>query len=72
VIDDELFRELKRRAVEEKRTLSDVTQETLRRGLVRRAPVRARKPVRLRAFAMGEPAVDLADRNQLLDVLDRS
>jgi len=28
--------------------------------------------VKLRSFAMGKPAVDLADRSQLFDLLDRS
>lgn len=73
VIDDELFRELKRRAVEENRTLSDLTQEVLRRGLASRPAGRAsRRKVRLPSFAMGKPRVDLADRDQLYDVLDRS
>lgn len=72
VIDDALFRELKRRAVEQDRTLSDVTQDALRRGLAVGTPPRRQKPRRLVAFAMGRPRVDLADRNQLYDVLDRS
>jgi hypothetical protein len=72
VIDDALFHELKRRAAEQKRTLSQVTHEALRRGL---APVRSskrRKRVRLPSFALGRPKVDLADRDQLFDVIDRS
>jgi hypothetical protein len=72
VIDDVLFRELKRRAAEERRTLSEVTQETLRRGLARREPPRRPRRVKLVSFAMGKPAVDLADRNQLYEILDRS
>ena len=72
VIDDALFRKLKRRAAEEKRTLSDVTQEALRRGLTALAPPKRRKRVRLPSFALGAPRVDLADRNQLFDVLERS
>lgn len=72
VIDDALFRELKRRAAEQNRTLSDVTQDALRRGLAPGSSPRRRKPGRLVAFAMGRPRVDLADRNQLYDVLDRS
>jgi hypothetical protein len=72
VIDDALLRELKRRAAEQNRTLSDVTQDTLRRGLAVATAPRRRKPSRLPAFAMGPPRVDLADRNQLYDVLDRS
>lgn len=72
VIDDQLFRQLKKRAAEEGRTLSEVTQEVLRRGLAPRKPARRAKRVTLRSFAMGKPAVDLADRNQLFDLLDRS
>jgi len=72
VIDDALFRELKRRAAEQNRTLSDVTQDVLRRGLAVATPLRRRKPGRLPTFAMGRPRVDLADRNQRYDVLDRS
>ena len=71
VIDDGLFRELKRRAVEQNRTLSDVTQDVLRRGLAVAARPRRRKPGRLPAFSMGPPRVNLADRNQLYDVVDR-
>lgn len=72
VIDDEIFRQLKRQAAAENRTLSEVTQETLRRGL--RRPARAPRParVKLRTFRMGPPLVDLADRDQLFDILDRS
>ena len=72
IIDDELFRELKRRAVEQNRTLSDLTQEALRRGLAARTSVRRRTRARLPSFSMGRPRVDLADRDQLYDVLDRS
>jgi hypothetical protein len=71
VIDDALFRELKKRAAEEKRTLSEVTQEALRRGLTRPAPAGRPARVKLPSFAMGKPAVDLADRDQLFDLLDR-
>ena len=72
IIDDALFRELKRHAVEQNRTLSAVTQDVLRRGLAVAKPPRRRRPGRLATFAMGPPRVDLADRNQLYDVLDRS
>jgi hypothetical protein len=70
IIDDQLFRELKRRAADEGRTLSDVTQEVLRRGLEERSARRARPP-KLPSFAMGSPAVDLADRDRLFDLLDQ-
>lgn len=71
VIDDDLFRELKKRAAEASRTLSQVTQDALRRGLARREPVRRARRVRVPRFSMGKPAIDLADRNQLLDLMDR-
>jgi len=61
VINDELFRELKRRAAAESRTLSEVTQEALRRGLSRAGRVK------LPSFGMGTPRVDLADRDQLFE-----
>jgi plasmid stability protein len=71
VIDDELFRRLKQRAAAEKRTLSDVTQEVLRRGLRADTRKRKRAPVKLPTFTMGRPLVDVADRDQLYEVLDR-
>lgn len=71
IIDDALFRELKKRAAEERRTLTEVTQEALRLGLERRpAAGRRRKRVKLPSFAMGRPRVDLADRDRLYDALD--
>jgi predicted CopG family antitoxin len=72
IIDDAIFRQLKKLAAEQNRSLSQVTQEVLQRGLTQsRLPAR-RKPVRLPTFAMGRPLVDVADRDQLYDVLDRS
>jgi hypothetical protein len=71
IIDDTLFRALKKRAAEERRTLTDVTQEVIRLGLERRAGVpRRRRRVRLASFAMGRPRVDLADREGLYELLD--
>jgi hypothetical protein len=72
VIADDLFRELKKRAAQEGRTLSDVTQEALRRGLGPAAPRRRTRRIKLPAFAMGKAAIDIADRNQLLELLDRA
>jgi hypothetical protein len=68
IISDELFRELKKRAAAERRTLSDVTQEALRRGLDART-VRGRRRRRLPVFNMGPAQVDIADRERLLDVV---
>jgi hypothetical protein len=73
IIDDALFRELKRRAAEQRRTLSEVTQDALRRGLAdQQTRTKPRRAIRLRSFALGRPRVDVADRSQLFDVLDRS
>jgi hypothetical protein len=72
VIDDALFRELKRRAAEQNRTLSELTEETLRLGLAVRRPARRCPRRRLPSFSMGRPRVDLADRNHLYEVLDPS
>ncbi len=71
IIDDNLFRELKKRAAEQGCTLSKVTQEALRHGLHERKPTRPPRPPKLPSFAMGRPAVDLADRDQLYEILDR-
>lgn len=70
IIDDELFRRLKRLAAQENRTLSEITQEVLRRGLQQPGKPR-RGAVKLPAFRMGRPLVDVADRDQLYEVLDR-
>jgi hypothetical protein len=68
-IDDQLFRELKKRASEEGRTLQAVTNDLLRRSLGR-SPV---KPYRLRLRgwkAVEQPGVDLLDRDALFDLMD--
>lgn len=72
IIDDAIFLRLKKLAAEQNRPLSQVTQDVLQRGLREARAPRERKGVRLPAFAMGRPLVDVADRNQLYDVLDRS
>ena len=72
IIEDQLFRELKKRAAEEKRSLSEVTQEALRLGLAKRQHARQAKRIKLRAYSMGKPLVDVADRDRLYEVLDRS
>ncbi len=68
-IDDQLLRELKKKASEEGRTLQAVTNELLRRSL---APGRA-KPFRLRLRgwkAAEQPGVDLLDRDALFDLME--
>jgi hypothetical protein len=68
-IDDQLFRELKKKASEEGRTLQAVTNDLLRRSL---AP-RPSHPyqLRLRGWKTAEqPGVDLLDRDALFDLMD--
>ena len=72
IIDDAVFRQLKKLAAEQNRPLSQVTQDVLQRGLKEaKAPAR-HKAVELPTFSLGRPRVDIADRDQLYDVLDRS
>ena len=70
VIDQALFRHLKRLAAEQGRTLSGVTQDVLRLGLASLRQPGPRTRVKLPSFSMGRPAVDVADRSRLLDLLD--
>jgi len=70
ILDDALFRELKKRAAQERRTLTEVTQEALRLGLERRGVARRKRRVKLASFSMGRPRVDLADRERLQEALD--
>jgi hypothetical protein len=68
-LDDQLFRELKKKASEEGRTLQSVTNDLLRRSLAR-SPA---KPYRLRLRgwkAAEQPGVDLLDRDKLFDLMD--
>jgi len=67
-IDDVLLRELKTRAAREGRSVQQVANELLRRGMKA-----ARPAYRLRLHGSGAklaPGVDLADRDRLLDLLD--
>jgi len=68
-IDDQLLRELKKKASEEGRTLQAVTNDLLRRSLT---PARV-KPFRLRlrgCKASEQPGVDLLDRDALFNLMD--
>lgn len=72
ILDDALFRELKKRAAQEQRTLTEVTQEALRLGLERRDVAQRGRRTKLPSFAMGRPLVDVADRDRLQEALDGS
>jgi hypothetical protein len=67
VLSDQLMRELKRRAAERGETLSEVVEEALRRGLAA-PPKRDLSP--LPQHRMGQPTVDVADRDRLYRVME--
>ena len=70
-LDDQLFRELKRKASEEGRTLQAVTNDLLRRSLTA-SPLKPYK-LRLRGWRAAElPGVDLLDRDALTRLMDES
>lgn len=68
-LDDQLLRELKKKASEEGRTLQAVTNDLLRRSLATR-PQKSYQ-LRLRGWKSTEqPGVDLLDRDTLFDLMD--
>ncbi|MDR7484087.1 MAG: CopG family transcriptional regulator [Armatimonadota bacterium] len=69
-LNDSLLREAKKRAAQEGRTLPALFEEALRLFLIRRRsprPYRLRWPVRR---GEGPPAVDIADRDALLEAME--
>lgn len=62
--------ELKRLAAERGETISALVDQFLAEG-IRRARAPKRSPLRLPVFDMGEPRVDIADRDQLWDAMER-
>ena len=69
VIEDGLFRQIKKKAAEQGRTLQAVVNDLLRRALVQTA----RQPYRLNLKgwqANEQPGVDLLDRDKLFDLMD--
>lgn len=69
-IDDELLRRLRQRAADEGRTLQDVTNEVLRRGLDEGdRPSDYRLELETWETEL-RPGIDLTDRESLWDVMD--
>jgi len=69
-IDDQLLLELKKKAVQEGRTLQAVINDLLRRSLV--ASPREPYQLRLRGWKATElPGVDLLDRDALFDLMEK-
>ena len=67
MIPDDLMRQLKKKAAEEKQTLSTVVADTLKKGLSV-WPARKLKP--LPTFSCGTPKVDVSDRDQLYRAME--
>jgi len=68
-IDDQLLRELKKKASEEGRTLQAVTNDLLRRSLSS-TPLKPYK-LQLQGWKAAEqPGVELLDRDTLFDLMD--
>ena len=70
ILQDRRLAELKRLAAERRQTLSAVVDEFLAEGL-RRAQAPKRRRSALPVFDMGEPRVNVADRDQLWDLMER-
>jgi len=68
LIPDELFRRLKQRAVQARRTLSAVVAEALERGLAE--PATPAKLPPLPVYRMGQPRVEVADRDALYRAME--
>jgi hypothetical protein len=72
VIDEQRLIELKRLAAARRQTLSAVLDEFLRLGLERAKDAgRSTRRSRLPSFPMGPPRVNIADRDQLYEFLER-
>jgi plasmid stability protein len=69
MIDDRLLRQLKQKAAAEGRTLQDVANELLRRGLS--TPRASGFSLNLRGWAAQQlPGVDITDRDTLFDLMN--
>lgn len=67
-IDDTVMAELKREAVRQGRTMSELVETALR--LLLHAPRKRKGLPNLPTFDGGEPHVDIADRNALYDAME--
>jgi hypothetical protein len=69
-IDDDLLRDLKRRAQSEKTSLTKIVNETIRHGLNVSRRKTPKKKFRQRTFSMGPPRVDITKALQLAGQLE--
>jgi len=70
ILHDRRLAELKSLAAERGETLSAVVDEFLADG-IRRSRAPKRRAARLPVFNMGEPRVNIADRDQLWELMER-
>ena len=70
ILEDACMEEVRRVARVENRQLSDLVNELLVEGLQRRKRRSARKGFDLPIFSMGEPRVNLGDRDLLESLLE--
>ncbi len=69
MIEDDLFRQLKKKAAEEGQTLQRLTNDLLRRALS--SPARRPFRLKLRGWkATEQPGVDILDRDKLFDLMN--
>ncbi len=75
-LDDELLREVKRRATDSGRTMSETVRDLLRASLAA-APAGRRRPGRVKLITFSgapepglQPGVDVSDNADLLEILD--
>jgi len=70
VLDDNLFKQVKKKAADEGRSLQALVNDLLRRALTQQEAKAFR--LRLRPWkAEVQPGVDISDRNSLFDVFDQ-
>ena len=69
MIDDDLFRQLKKKAAEQGQTLQHLTNDLLRRAL--NSPSRRAFRLKLQSWkATEQPGVDILDRDKLFDLMN--
>jgi hypothetical protein len=69
IIDDDVMTRLKAEAVRQGRTISELVEAAIRSFLEPKRREKKLKP--LPSFDMGEPLVDISDREALYEILDR-
>ena len=64
------MKKLRQMANDSQRTMSDLVNELLAEGIQRHTIRKPISPAKLPTFSMGEPRVDLANRQALEDLMD--